>query len=214
MKNVKKCLQFILILAALLFAFGFSSLAEGYREPEEIIEDYEQILPKGVFAPSEDELISSLGIDALLSEVIASLEGRIGQVGAFFLTLVGLAVLIALAGQVGGENATLVRSAVSGICALVAFSRIYPLINEISSSLSVISGFFSALIPILTALEASGGGVLTAGTGAVGMSITLNLAALFTEKVLGLLVFSSFLSGVVSSFGGGIIISSLRTKTS
>ena len=212
MKNVNKYLQIILIVALMLMVFGVCASAEGYTSPEQIIDDYSAILPDGVDLPLDEGVVSSLGIDALLYEIIASFRGQSGKIISFFLMLVGAAVLIALAGQMQGEIAPILRAAVSGISALAVFSRILPLISEISSSLSLISGFFSALIPILCVAEASGGGTLAAGTGAVGMAVTLDLCALFTERVLGLLVFATFLSGIASSFGGGIAVISRGIK--
>ena len=205
MKIVKRCLQICLILAVLLSVFSFTSSAEGYQSFEDILEDYTEILPDTDVKPDGENAVSSLGIDALLYEILSSARNEGGRIASFFLLLLGAAVLITLAGTLSGELAALLRSLVSGIAAMVVLSRIMPLVSEVSSSHSEISGFFSLLIPILVGAQAAGGGVMSAGTSAVGMSITLDLCALFTENVLGILVISMFLSGVISSLGGGIL---------
>ncbi len=206
MKKVKRCLQFLTVAVIALFLFPTVASADGYTSPEDALGDYESILPEGATMPDGAGVVSSLGIDAVMGEILASVRGESGRIASFFLLLMGAAVMIVLSGTLSGELAPLLRDAASGIASLLVFMKVLPLVSEIAESLSVISGFFSALIPILGTVQASGGGSLSAGTGAFGMSVTLDLCALFTEKVLGLLVFSMFLSGVVSSFGGGITI--------
>ncbi|MBQ7363030.1 MAG: hypothetical protein IJW48_05815 [Clostridia bacterium] len=203
MKNGKKCLLFVIILVALFSLSCITVLADG--EGEALIDEYREAVPEGTLPVTDpEELISSLGLDALLHELAAALSSSRGRIVSFFFLLLGVSVLIALAGSVSGELAPLVRAAASTVGAFAVFLRIMPLIEEISESLSVLSGFFSATAPILLSAVAMGGGTLSAGTAGIGVGLTLELSSLFSRSFLMTLVIAMFFSGLVSAFGGGL----------
>ncbi len=203
MKSGKKCLLFLVIFVALFFLASVSASAEG--EGDGLIDEYENILPEGTLSGLEpEELISSLGPDALLSEFFSALSGSRGRIASFFFLLLGVSVLIALSGLVSGELAPLVRAAASSVGAFAVFLRILPLIEEIASSFSVLSGFFSSAASLLIAAVAMTGGTLSSGTAGVGVGITLELSSLLSREFLLTLVFAMFFSGLVAAFGGGL----------
>jgi stage III sporulation protein AE len=203
MKKANKYLQFVIILLVLLSVLSVGALAESNAE-DQIINEYKEILPDGQDKFSENDVISYLGFDSMLSEIKSALSGQRGRVLSFFCILIGISVLMALAGVVNGDLAPIVRSTVSALSALVIFSRILPLCREISDSLNTVTGFFSSFVPIICSAVAMGGGSATSSSALLGMGLTLEISSHFTERFLIMLVFAMFLSGIVSAYGGGL----------
>jgi len=212
---IKKCLHLVLALAIILPLSSLSVLAEG--EADELIDGYREIIPDGAFSETDPEkIVSSLGPDALLSELLSALSGSRGRIVSFFFLLLGASVLIAAAGMVSGELAPLVRAAASTVGALAVFRELLPLISEIADSFSAISAFFSAAAPILISALAMGGGVLSSSAAGTGVAITLELSSLFSREVLLSLSASMFFSGIAAAFGGGVrtVASGIRSAFS
>ncbi len=197
---IKKCLLFLLLFVTLFLASGVFALAEG--EADTLIGEYLEIMPEGTADP--DELISLLGPDALLRELLSGLTRERSRIVSFFLLLIGLSVLIAISGNVSGELAPLIRASASSVAALAIFERLLPLISEIAETFSVLSGFFSSVAPILISAVAMGGGASTSGTASLGVGITLAITELFSRELLMTLAVAMFFSGLAGSFGGGL----------
>ena len=203
MKKAKKYLLFCIVLTAFFLLFPVTALAEG--KGEDLIEEYKNNLPEGIEVPTDPgELISSLGPDALLSELLSAFGRSRGRIASFMLLLFGVSILTALASQVSGELAPEIRVGACSVSALAVFLRLLPLVSEISDSLSTLSAFFSGTVPVLlSALAMSGGAGASAGA-SVGIVITLEAASLVSRGFLFTLTFAMFFSGLASAFGGGL----------
>lgn len=197
---IKKCLLFLLLLALFLSVGSVTVLAEG--EADGLLEEYRELMPGEDTDP--EELISSLGPDALLRELLSGISGERSEIVSFLLLLIGLSVLIALSGNLTGELSALVRAAASTVASLAIFERLFPLIDEVSETLTAVSGFFSSLAPLLISAVAMGGGTLTSGTASLGIGLTLELSGLFSREFLMTLTVAMFLSGLAAGFGGGL----------
>lgn len=171
------------------------------KEAEEYIEEFEQILPEEIEIGDGDKLVSSLGVDGLLSEIFASFSGRKGEIFSFLLILLGSVLLTSLAGMGEGELSESCEVAVNISCTLLIFSKIGALFAEIADSLSEISQIFSSAVPIMTGISLASG---ASATSAVQNSwVTLTLWLLGGEgcgifiSVVGL----SLAMALISSFG-------------
>lgn len=203
MKIIKKCLHIALILG-LLFAFFCvsASASSSEKREDELIGEFEKLLPDGSGNTDVESVISHLGADALLSEVYTVLSGRGGEILSFLLLLLGTSVLIILARIVPDAASPIVRPALCAVGSFAILLRVLPLVREVADGLLHISSFFGGTLPLITSAVALGGGSITASTSAVGMSLTLGACSLFSEKVLLLLVFAMFTSAVAGCFGG------------
>ena len=197
MKKVKKSLHVLLIFAILIIAFGVPALAEG-ASPEDAVNDFFDLLPQDM----REYAGTALGIDALFYEVISAAAGLKGRIAGFFITLVGVAVFIVLLNNLNSRLSPTVKSFGSVIASSAVFCHVFSLVKEVALSLGEIRGFFSSVLPLFVSVTAMGGGTFTAGTGAFGTALTLQLTGLFTEEVLGSLCVVMVLGGLLSSMQG------------
>ena len=150
-----KKIVILLTIIVILPLFTLISHAEG--EAEEYISEFENLLPEGYEGASDIEsLSSSTSVKALFSELISAIQGQAGGAMGFLALLLGCIALSALASRVNDKMREGTTLAVGIISSLVIFGRIRPLFDEISASLSSLSGFFSSLIPLTAAITAMG----------------------------------------------------------
>ena len=142
-KKVKLCLYFALFLASAFPFLTISASAEG-NESDELLNEYSTLRGEDEKITHEKS-ISHLGLDSLLFEVETTVGREKGRIGSFFLLLLGISVLMSLSSLVTNELSRTARAATSFTASLLIFSHIVPIIREISSSISVISGFLSFL---------------------------------------------------------------------
>lgn len=170
------------------------------------VNEFENAIPEGSYLEGED-LISGVGIDRLFSEIFSAVSGNSSLVISFFLLLLGLGLLISLA-DLSGELLSpklhsAVRAGVSVIASLLIFERMETLVFSVGENLESLSGFFSALIPIITGISLSSGAVATAGIQAANMNLTLALLGKLSSDFLMPLVFMIFALALTSSLGEG-----------
>lgn len=193
-----KVLKKLALVVALCSLFTLPTAAES-KMPNDFLDDFYELV--GGESTSTDELISSVGFDALLRELFAAFSGHGGEVASFLLLLLGLGLALALCevfGELSGEFSALIRSSVSVVAALLSFSRLYPLVSATAEALGELSSFFSALVPIVTGLTLCGGGASTAATQAVNMNVTLWLLGKMSSELLMPLVSVGFALSLVA----------------
>ena len=212
MKKIKKCLQFCAIFALMIGVLPICAAAEG-EDVDRLLDDYREIVPGELSELELDDVVSLLGPDALLSELLSALRGEGGRLLSFLLLLVGVSVLISVVRVLPEGVGSAVRPAVSALGSFLILSSVLPLAGEVASALSAVSSFFAALIPIGAGVLALEGSVLASSTSSVGMALTLEVCSLFTERFLLLLVFCMFVAGAARSFGGPAarLLGSIRT---
>ena len=197
MTKVLKIITIVVIFAA----FSIPSLAS---EGEEYLDRFSEILPEGYegLADGGEELTDAVGFDAVLSEIGAALSDRRGEIAAFFLLLLGSAVLVSLASVFEGPLAKYTAAGVGAICSVTVFMRLYSVFYETVGALEKMSAFFSAAVPIVLAVTAASGGAATAAVGGVGMSVTLSILGGVGGAVFGAVAGFSFALALFSSLGG------------
>ena len=79
------------------------------------------------------------------------------------------------------------------------------MVNEVRVSLSEASDFFASAIPVLSAINASSGGIKTAATQAFNMNLCLSIVSFLSSKLLLPLSFAFFSLSLVGGFEFGTV---------
>ena len=204
----RRILLVLLLFVALASLFSISVFAESGEDfAEGILEDFNQIIPNESGVTTGDELISDVGFETLLSDIIATVSGEWSSILSFFVMLMGFAVIMAVSeGMYVSENPLLqknVSAAVAAIASVSIFTSLYGIIVAVKESLETIVDFFSSLIPFVTVISASSGAPGTASVQAVNMNITLAVIQKFCTGALLPLVFALFSLALAASLGEG-----------
>lgn len=214
---MKKAIKRTALFAALLFCVIFLIPIPSYAydcsdEVDSIWNDFWEVIPEEIEKPSsQEEMISGVGIDALLSEIVSAISGEGGRGAAFFAMIFGIAMLLAVSETAFPiENPAFskqVSAGVAMISSVLIFKEIGPLCMAVKESLLLLTDFFSSLIPIFTAILTAGGNVNSAHVQALNMNITLSLIAKVSTSFLLPLCFALFSLALASSIDGGAVSS-------
>ena len=200
---MKRVLRFFAVMLLLLAVFSVNAFAD---EGEDIIDDFSSIIPDGAEIDL-DEVTAELGIEAIFSEITAALADRVGDAVAFFLLLLGFAVIISLTSHaslgIDGSLDSGVEAAVSAIAAASVFTALYDLCAAVEHSLTTVVDFFASAIPIFTVISTSAGATATASTQAFNMNLTLALIEKFCTGALLPASFAVFSLGFFASISDG-----------
>ncbi len=204
---MKKTLFIIFLISVLIFSSPITASASN-SELQDYINDFSSILPEGSDINTDtDDLISSVGFDALLNELISALSGAGGEIVSFLLMLFGLSLVFSFtelsADLFDPRLAPAMRAGAAAVATLLIAARLIPLVNEIGESLRELSSFFGKLIPIVTGISASLGAVGSAGVQALNMNITLSVLGAVGGELLLPLVFTMLAFSLVGSLGDG-----------
>lgn len=173
---------------------AISGLEQGFLES----------IPEGYRGFADVGEISSLGMDALLSELLGAISGGVGEAISFFLVAFGVTLIFSLVSLFSSPLSGAVRGGVSAAACMAMFASLYPLFSQAAEALGEVSGFFGGLVPTLTAYLALGGGGGTATAAASGLGITLWLTGLVAERLLMPMTAAVFASSLLSSAVGGV----------
>lgn len=207
-KLKKGAVFLVLLLIAFLFSPILTFAYDGEDEAESFWNEYKESIPDGEWVPeSEKDVISGVGIDALLSEILSAASGEGGRAALFFAMIFGIAILMSVSeAAFPVENQALskaVSASVAMISSVMIFEKIGPICFSVKESLTVLTDFFSSLIPIFTAILTAGGNINSAPVQALNMNITLSLIAKASSYLLLPLCFSLFSLALISSIDGG-----------
>lgn len=207
---MKRALIFSVTFALLFSLFSLSSFAYGEDGgvSSSFWSDFRDIIPEGSETPeNEEEIISGVGIDALLSEILSAISGEGGAAASFFLMVFGIAILVALSESASPfENTAFSRHVSAGVTiigAVLIFGRIGPLCFSVKESLVSLTDFFSSLVPILTGILTAGGNIHSAPVQALNMNITLSLISKLSSSLLLPLCFALFALALAGSVDSG-----------
>lgn len=203
----------VIILAAVIFIslFSVGAMALGEEKAEdEYWREFLEALPEGIDAPkNEEELLSGVGFDSLLSELMSAAHIGASSAVSLFILLFGIAVIIAVSEVTPPfENPSLNRHASAGIAvisAVVIFGRIGPLCFSVRDGLEELSAFFSALIPVLTGIMTAGGNISSAAAQSLNMNVTLAVISYICTELLLPLSFALFSLAMASSLDSGAV---------
>ena len=173
-------------------------------EPQDYVEELEQILPDGLpFDATDPESLSeAVGFEAILLEIYGVLKDEGAELLSFLLTLIGIATLAALGRTVDVRLRPAVSAAISAVASVTVVSVILPAVSAVGEAMAEVGDFFSGLVPIFSGITLAGGGVSTAAVSAAGMSISLTVIGSFSTRVLTLCVTMLFVFGMLADLGG------------
>ena len=197
---MKKTVRVAAVFVFLFSLFAIPTYASG--KEEEFWKSFTELTNGGV--PKDySEVLGSVGIESLLSEVLSAVGEGVGGAASFLVMLLGICVLLSVA-ESGSpiESTVLSRHGAAGISmisAVLIFARIGPLAFSVRDSLSVLTSFFSGLIPIMTGILSAGGNVSSAATQAVNMNITLGIISYVSSSLMLPLVFALFALSLAQS---------------
>ena len=169
---------------------------------EGFLSDFSEMLPDGFSSLSDgDEIIGAVGVEAVLSEIIAALSDRRGGIAAFFLLLLGAAILSGAPAILPKKSADMAEVAVSLLVSLAVFTAMTPPFAAALEAIRSAGDFFALLIPLFSSVTLSGGGVGTAELQAAAMSITASLIGGGIGKILTRVCSFGFAIALLSSLG-------------
>ena len=92
-----KIFKVFLLSSLFLAVFSVSASAEAPQQNEDFFKEFTEIIPNGVIdAENPEEVLSEIGMDSLLSEIISAISENQSKGISFFFILLGVAVFFAL----------------------------------------------------------------------------------------------------------------------
>ena len=194
---MKKIFMCVLIFATLFLLFAAPALAAD--KSEEYWQDFTEIVPEDSGIGNIESAAESVGIKALLGEILSAVSDGSGEVLPFLAMLFGLSLLVAL-GECRGDKSSLSRHTSAGVltvCAFFIFKAIYGICRTVSGSIEELSAIFSGLIPIASGILAAGGAVTAVAKwikGAFGWILGIG-----TAVIIGAVSMQSIITGAQDS---------------
>lgn len=209
-KTKIKAMLFLLLSLCMLFGLGFSALAA--TEEEEFLDELKKILPSGISAQSTEELLSSVGVRGIFSQILGVLSGQRSEILSFLLLCLGSVVLVLAASGLSAHSA-LSSTAESAASAMLGIAVFLPLRDCVSGAVEMLSeaaAFFGAAAPIMHGITLAAGGTQSAAAGALGAEVTIYIVNLFFSGIVTPVASVIFALGLVSAFGeNSLALSSL-----
>ena len=211
MKAVKFCLLFCLLLSVVCIPAS----AQSDEVTEDILEDFFEILPEGE-AGLEDssELLSRVGVDGLISELVSVFRDGGGAVFSFLALLFGISLIFILAEHSPYSFGALegaVSSGVSVAGALIIFSRLSPIVQSVRSGIEELAMFFSSILPVFSAVNVASGNMNTASVQSFNMNLTLGIVGYGASAVLLPLALALFALALIGSIDSGPLSSAAKS---
>lgn len=172
---------------------------------EDILNDFASVIPpESGITIDEDSLVDSVGFEAVLHGILNAVNGEKAEMLAFFLMIMGFAVLCVVSDGASFGDGEVQKIAVVGVMVIMSvtvYPKIYSVFESVRSSIEAVSGFFGAALPAMTAISAASGAVKTAAVQAMNMNITLGIVGAIGSKILLPFSFALLSLALVSSFG-------------
>ena len=169
------------------------------------LEKFYKIIPNGsVNIDSEEDI--SFGVSNILEEISKLIENSLSVYLSFFALVFGVGIFMALAESFSlKENKNLTLIGVNSIGVIIIYTRLAPIMNTVTDSLAGISDFLVSTVPILSAVNASGGGINSSLYLTANMSITLAAVDRLSKGVFIPLVTAQLAISLFSPFEADII---------
>lgn len=197
MKKMRKILTIVFILSLFSLTAHADGTADGY------ISELQDILPedKKEILDEPETLVESVGPRALLSEIFSAASDASGDVVSFFLLLLGCVLLMGCATFASGKLAECCELGVGVVCSVLIFERAGTLFQGVGKSLTELSDFFAALVPLMSSITVAGGGVTLAPVQHAGMNITLSLVGWVGTSFFYTIASVGFALGLFAAIG-------------
>lgn len=205
---MRRVFKAVVLFCFLFLLFGFPTFAD---DSAQNFKDsfYDAIPDDFEWMSDEENLLSGVGIDSLINELISAFMAGRGEFFSFFSLILGISLLLCLAEFAPFIESSAFSSHISGgiamISGIVIFNSIEPTFSSVKSGIDTMGDFFSSIIPILTGINVAGGNVGTAGVQAVNMNTTLGLISWISSHLLLPLAFMLFALALINGVGLGAI---------
>lgn len=198
MKRILFLITFALLLPMFSLSVSADEVGGGY------VNEFFEALPDGIKEKigGEENILNSVGIEALLGEIISQISGQGSQISAFFACLTAIFILSAASSFSHSATGDMASRVINIVGAVLIYGRISALFTSVSQSIEEICTFFASLIPITSAVSAMSGASLTANTQASGMYLILTLFSGGGGRLLSLLSAFSLALALSGSLGG------------
>ena len=206
-RKISLALSLIFITLTVFISFPVSVYAND-NAAEDFFDKFVGIAPEGSIGDgSSEEIISGVGFDALLAEILSAVRSSGSSALSFFSLCLGLALSFAAVEGIGALSADTLkymRSAVAAVGSYFMFCGLFPLISSVRDSIASLSSFFSALVPIASGIIATGGALGTASVQALNMNLALAVIEKIGAELLLPLCITSFALSLVCAVDGEI----------
>ncbi len=193
------------IIFALIFVSVFTLTASA--EETDFWEEFKEILPDGKEYNEESDVLSSVGLPALLSEILSAFSSSKGAVISFLSLVMGVVLIISVSECFGlWASDSLKKESEIGVVivsALIIFGAVKPVIFSVKEGIEEMGKFLSSLIPILSGISLAGGNAGTAGVQALNMNITCSAIGYVSSSLLLPLSFMMFALALADGMGKG-----------
>jgi len=206
---MRKIAVLIFLLIPCIFLF-FVSDSFAVEEQTDFWEEFKNALPDGVFSDKDtEEILSGVGIDSLLAELISASADGVRSVLSFLLMLIGISALLSLSQtnlfSVNEKNSEHVAMAISLISSLLIFYELKMPVQSVSVAIKSISSFFNSVSPVFTAILLAGGNSMSAAAQTVNLNITYSAVSIVSTEILLPLVSSLFAFSLLSGIGDSAV---------
>ncbi len=182
MKKIKKLAAIAALIIIILPILGVRSYAKTH---DELLSEFSAAVPdkyKDDITP--EGLNEKISLSELLKLLGSELSGSSGKIGTLLLFTLGICALSLLASAYQSKLSSSMQLGIMSISISALALQIAPVISAAASALNEATAFFSSVIPTLCAINASGGGVATANTQGLSMSLTVGMCSAVTSRVL------------------------------
>lgn len=203
MKVGKKLIFVALTVVAVILAAPHSAYAIDVGEiTDDLMSDFTEALPDGFKTQPTDPqaLGESVGLRAVLSELVSALRGEGGGVVSFFLVALGFSFLVSFTSLLPSVS-DVTECAVGAVGVAIVLERLYPAVAHARDCLTESAAFFEGVIPVMMGVHAASGGVGTAAAQGAAMSLTVSLIAGGCVNLLLPLAAFGGVMGLIGSLG-------------
>lgn len=194
------------MLLGLFFVLTFPTVSLAGEAEDDLWRDYLEVIPSEDGDVSPGDALSSVGFDALMREIGEGVAEGISPAVSFFLLVMALSALLAVADtacptELGDKRGA--STALSVIASAILLVNMRGAVLAVKNGLRELSLLLSGLVPILSGILAAGGCAESAAMQGVNMSITLGIMSLLESELIMPLVSSLFCLSALSGLDGG-----------
>jgi stage III sporulation protein AE len=196
------------LLLALIVVILLPTPTFAVGEADGLWQDYLDILPGGNSDSSPDDVLSEVGFDALIEEILSAVGQGISPATSFFALVMCLATIVLMTDSVGigdSRDGKGTSGVVSVIAAATLLINMRGVLSAVRDGLCELSVFLTGLLPVLSGILAAGGSYESAAMQAVNMNVALGIISFVESELIMPLVLSLFCLSAVAGLDGGVI---------
>ena len=167
---------------------------------EDILDDFAEALPDD-YKEMQDisKATEAVSIKSIIEAILNEINGKSTDVSGFFIMLLGVVMIGAVASLYSTEIGAASSRAVGVVAAAMIFERLSSVVIGSVASLSDVGDFFGALIPVSLAVNSFGVSPTTATVQAAGMGLTMGVYGYISKNLILPIVIAVFVTSAASS---------------